>query len=83
MSQPTLQAYLKEWDEAFLKLFLDLVEICDSFDQLGKIARLGDMLYDPSEYQHPILFKAIEKTALHLRGNRNIGLHEPGGANVH
>jgi len=83
MSQANIQAYLKEWDAALLQLFLELIEICDSFDQLGKLAKLGDLLYDPSEYQHPILFQALEKTALHLRAHRNIGLQEPGGANAH
>lgn len=61
----------------FAELFLDLIEICDSFDQLGKLAVILDKLYEPTDPPHQKLFQAIEKTARHLRG---LPLLQPGCA---
>lgn len=63
-------------EAAFLKLLLDLVDISDSFDQLAKLARIGDLLYLPGDASHKQLFQGLEKTALHLRGAGNIGKAE-------
>jgi hypothetical protein len=57
---------------------LDLAEICDAFDQLGKLAVVGDLLYSPGSTSHKALFKAIEKTARHLRHLPVIGESEVG-----
>lgn len=58
------------------QLFLDLIAIADSFDQLGKIAAICDRLYHYSTPEHKDLFNALEKTALHLKSNRTLGINE-------
>lgn len=76
MTTPLLASELIEWDRFLLETLLNLIDICDSFDQLGKIAVLCDHLYDPTDPEHPILFKALEKTARYLQKKPNIGRNE-------
>jgi hypothetical protein len=57
-------------------LFLSLIEICDSFDQLGKLAAIIDQIYCPTCYEHQPLFYQMEMTARHLRGLPAIGATE-------
>jgi len=56
------------WHNQLCAYFLNLIEICDSFDQLGKLAVILDHLYGPLDPEHSPLFKQVEKTARHLRG---------------
>lgn len=58
--------------EQLLENFLDLIEILDSYDQLGKLAVICNSLYEPTDPEHAPLFKAIEKVAVHIRG-RHLG----------
>lgn len=76
-STPRVQALLNRVHErAFLNLLLDLIEISDSFDQLQKLALIVDLLFSPFEEQYKELSTLLEKTAKHLRDNRNIGYKE-------
>lgn len=67
----------KIYDEAFLNLLLDLTEICDSFDQIAKMARIANILYSPSEPEFTTLHEAIRKIYCQLRKLPQIG-REPG-----
>lgn len=63
-------------EAAFLKLLLDLIEIEDSFDQLAKLIQIVNLLYVSGSNDHQSLLKAIENTAMALRGKPSIGRSE-------
>lgn len=65
--------FIKVYDEAFLTLLLDLIDICDSFDQIGKMARIVNILYSPGESEFYRLHEQIRSTYTHLRGLRGVG----------
>lgn len=46
---------------------IELAEIADSFDQLTKIALIGDALCFPGDTEHKALYKVIEGTSRRLR----------------
>lgn len=56
------------WHKTLENFFLDLIEILDSYDQLAKLAVVLNHLYGPLDPEHKPLFKAIEKTAVHIKG---------------
>ena len=54
----------------------ELAQIADSFDQLTKIALLGDFLLDPTGHYHKGLYITIESICRKLRGLPTIGSEE-------
>jgi hypothetical protein len=62
-----------KYEIAVTARLVELVQICDSFDQLTKIAMLADFLINPLGTNHKLLFAAIEQMCLRLRSNPNIG----------
>jgi hypothetical protein len=49
----------------------DQAQLCDSFDQLTKVALLGDFLLDPTSHYHKVLFTHLEFLCRKLRGLPN------------
>lgn len=58
--------------------FLDLIQICDSFDQLGLLASILDTIYSPQSVEHFSFFLELQDTARHLKGLPMIGRQEVG-----
>jgi hypothetical protein len=70
---PYLPFYFESQATAYL---IELIEICDSFDQLSKIAILADFLISPDGINRALIFATIEQVCLKLRGLPVIGIGE-------
>lgn len=70
--KPLISPYLSFYYETQVTAYLiELVEVCDSFDQLSKLAILADFLIDPTGINHALLFASMEFTCLQLRAGSN------------